>query len=221
MNKEVILALDISSKSTGWAVFEGESIKDYGLIQIPDKKSWGYRLSLFKENLTDIINKHKPHKIIVEDIYRGASYIAFRVLAMWHGVAYEVCNSIAMLEPIMYKVMTVRGALGSMGEVTCRTKEEAFLIMNSTLKLKLEFDSGNDIADACALAYTYFFKTKKTPSAKINFNKKAYSSLGEKKNVKRSVQGPGIKKKRLKRGSKKSVQKVSKKVPSRSKSKQS
>ena len=203
-----VLALDISSRSTGWAVFENRELKDYGVILISSKLSWAERLSLFRTALVQLVEKHSPNTIAIEDIYRGPSFITFKVLSMFHGVAYEVCKTVGKVLPKPYKVLTIRKALGEMGSVVCTTKEQAFLIMNETLSLNLKFSTGNDIADACAIVYAHYHHIGVKPRIKIKFSKVTYKKIAGAKRGKRSVQGTRAKKKSKSRSRKKSVQKT-------------
>jgi Holliday junction resolvasome RuvABC endonuclease subunit len=214
--KEKILALDLSSKCTGWAYFEAGKLIDYGTIAIEPKNSWAFRLSIFGEELERIIRKHSVDRVIIEDIYRGPNAMTFKVLAFFHGVAYKVVNDLLYIDPDLIGVLTTRSAIGKEAEVVCRTKEQAFFIMNSTLGLGLDFKDGNDIIDACALVYGYLFKTGQKPQRKLRFNRAKYEKIGEKKDG--PLQNTRIKEKCLKRGMKKSITKVSKKVSPRCKS---
>ena len=214
--KDKLLALDISSKATGWAVFEDGKLVDYGVIEIAPKNTWAFRLSVFAEELTSILKSHEPTHVIIEDIYRGPNAMTFKVLAFFHGVAYATINTTCLLEPELIGVLSARSTIGKAAEVTCKTKDQAFFIINSTLKLGLDFKTGNDIADACALAYGYMLREGIKPKAKLRFNRASYEKIGVKKNG--SVQSTRGKKKRNKRGSKKSVSKTRAQVSSRQKS---
>jgi Holliday junction resolvasome RuvABC endonuclease subunit len=212
---EKILGLDLSSKCTGWAVFDGGKLVEYGTIEIDSKNSWSFRLSVFGEELERLIDKYSPDRVVIEDIYRGPSAITFKVLAFFHGVAYKTVNDLLYIEPDLLGVMATRSAIATEAGIAVRTKEQAFFIINSTLKLNLDFKTGNDIADACALVYGYLFKTGQKPHKKLSFNRAQYKKIGEKNGPIQSARG---KKKRVKRGNKKGVQKASKKVSSRCKS---
>lgn len=177
-----LLALDISSKSTGWAIFTDGKLAEYGLIKVDPKNGWAFRLSAFAMQLRSILEEHQPDHVVIEDIYRGPSALTFKVLAFFHGVAYQLISDTLYLEPELIGVLTARSALAKEAGVSvCRTKEHAFFIMNSTLKLDFDFDKDNDIADACALAYGYFSKQGMTPHKKLKFNKTKYNALSKAK----------------------------------------
>ena len=40
MSDKIILTLDLSTKSSGWAIFEGDNLKDYGCITASSTNKW-------------------------------------------------------------------------------------------------------------------------------------------------------------------------------------
>lgn len=213
---ERILALDISSRSTGWATFEDGKLTDQGLIKIDPKNGWGFRLSVFGQELKRLLDEKQPTTVVIEDIYKGPSPLTFKVLAFFHGVAYQCVSDSLYKEPEVIGVLKARSEIGKEAGVKCSQKEQAFFIINSTLKMKLDFDKDNDIVDACALAYGYFFLNGKKPYKALRFNKKEYEKIPSTKAKKRKKDGPvqstRNKKGRKQRRSKKSVSKAGAKV---------
>ena len=62
-----VLALDLSTKSAGWAIFDGKKLIDYGCITASNTNTLT-RISTIVEELKVIHNKHLPHEIIVEEV---------------------------------------------------------------------------------------------------------------------------------------------------------
>ena len=62
-----ILALDLSTKSTGWAVFDGVNLIDKGCITATNSNVLN-RISKIVEELKEIYNQYTPQKIIVEEV---------------------------------------------------------------------------------------------------------------------------------------------------------
>ena len=62
-----VLALDLSTKSTGWAVFDGVNLIDKGCITATSSNVLN-RISKIVEELKEIYNQHTPQKIIVEEV---------------------------------------------------------------------------------------------------------------------------------------------------------
>lgn len=203
---ERVLTLDISSRSTGWAVFDDGDLADYGLIKIDPKNGWGFRLSIFAEELKTLLESKKPGVVVIEDIYKGPSPLTFKVLSFFHGVAYQKVSEALFKEPEVIGVLKARSELGKEGNVKCVTKEQAFFLIDNTLRLNFDFNKDNDIVDACALAYGYFYLNGKKPVKKLRFNKREYEKIQLKPKKKRtkkngSVQSTRPKKKRKQRRS--------------------
>ena len=67
-NKEkVILSLDPSTKSTGWAVFTDGSLTDYGVITAGSTNLF-HRIDKMIEEINNIIVKYNPVDVALEDV---------------------------------------------------------------------------------------------------------------------------------------------------------
>lgn len=64
----MILGLDISSETIGWAILNGEDLIDYGFIKPNKKGSIEERLHSSIVEIDEIYNKYKPNIISVEEI---------------------------------------------------------------------------------------------------------------------------------------------------------
>ena len=63
-----ILSLDLSTHSSGWAFFEGETLKDYGCITATSSDLIN-RISKITKELKEILDKYSPiDKIILEEV---------------------------------------------------------------------------------------------------------------------------------------------------------
>lgn len=91
----VILALDQSSKETGWSVFNTENgnLIDFGLISL-DNPDLSERLFLLRERVKKLIEEYHIDKVFLEDIqYQpkvANSVTTFKVLAEVIGVLTEL-----------------------------------------------------------------------------------------------------------------------------------
>ena len=63
----MILALDLSTRSTGWAIFENQKLIDYGCITATSTNVLN-RINKITKELKEICNKYKPDDIIVEEV---------------------------------------------------------------------------------------------------------------------------------------------------------
>lgn len=66
-SNNVILSLDASTTSTGWAVFDKRGLAGYGVIK-PDGDDWRDRLSHQGDKLKEVIEKFHPNRIVIEDV---------------------------------------------------------------------------------------------------------------------------------------------------------
>jgi Holliday junction resolvasome RuvABC endonuclease subunit len=140
-----ILAFDISSVNTGFAIFEN-GIDGYGAIKIPKKKTEVEKLIFFKKAITKLIKVHKPDIILVEDIWLK-NVKTYKTLARYQGILMVVAYP---LNTILLTTVFVRKTL------ECgRSKEEAFAWFKKYSGWDLDFNSNNDEVDAILLCMAY------------------------------------------------------------------
>ncbi len=148
----VILALDVSSSSTGYAVLKGgrwrKSASSYGTIKVPASLELAERLEKFRDEVEEVILRTKPDLVVIEDIFFLRSISTVKLLARFSGVALEVSRRMTKQEPCLVLSSTVRSKL------ECgKSKEEAFKYICDKYKLTdWKFKEHNDIADALCLA---------------------------------------------------------------------
>lgn len=152
---EVILALDVSSSSTGYAVLRkgrwNKSKKSFGFIKVPSKLTLAQRLVYFRNELHTLIRSIKPTFIIIEDVFKGRNIKTMKLLARFNGVAIELSRRLLRKDPLLALAAEVRSLLD------CgRKKEEAFTYICNRYNLDWNFNKMNDVADALCLAlYAY------------------------------------------------------------------
>ena len=64
-----LLALDQSSRCSGWAIFINNELKDYGIIELTTDDI-GQRLVTLKEQILDLINKNNINEIAFEWVFK-------------------------------------------------------------------------------------------------------------------------------------------------------
>lgn len=62
-----ILSLDLSTKSSGWAVFEDKKLKEYGCITSAST-DLVKRIYIMRDGIKEILNKYTIEKVIVEEV---------------------------------------------------------------------------------------------------------------------------------------------------------
>ena len=80
-----VLALDISSTSTGICVFADGKILYNEPLRLK-QKSHAERLCIFEVAIRAIAAQYKPNIIAIEDCWQGPSRKTFKILALYHGV---------------------------------------------------------------------------------------------------------------------------------------
>jgi Holliday junction resolvasome RuvABC endonuclease subunit len=150
----IVLGLDVSSTSTGWAVlktgrFNKKEGTGYGWIKPPSKYSLGAKLSYFSNELHIIINNTHPDIIGIEDVFLGFKNVStLKVLSRFSGVAIESVYTLLGQDAKILQVKEIRKALGA------QDKQKAFDIISKKYKLtEWTFDKHNDVTDALAVAF--------------------------------------------------------------------
>ena len=91
-----LLALDQSSRITGWAVFKDKELVQYGKISL-DHPDVGVRLVSLRKKVNELIDKYEIDEIVLEDIQLQNNVVnnvqTFKVLAEAFGVLYELATS--------------------------------------------------------------------------------------------------------------------------------
>jgi Holliday junction resolvasome RuvABC endonuclease subunit len=113
-----LLALDQSSRITGWAIFYGEELVAHGKISVDDPDI-GERLYKIKTQVIELIDKYEITEVVFEDIQLQNNIVqnvrTFKVLAEVFGVLYETFTELelpneAVLAASWKSTLGIRGA---------------------------------------------------------------------------------------------------------------
>lgn len=63
----ITLAIDASTKSTGWSIFDGQELKDYGCITAGSANLF-HRIHKMVDEISKIIDKYQVNEIAIEDV---------------------------------------------------------------------------------------------------------------------------------------------------------
>jgi len=80
-----ILALDDSTTTTGWSVFDNEELVGYGKIEMTQKNPTE-RISALRQWLLSMLTKWHPDTVSIEDIQKQENVQIFKILAQLQGV---------------------------------------------------------------------------------------------------------------------------------------
>lgn len=123
-----ILALDQASRVSGWAIFDGDTLEQYGKIDVSKYYELGERLHQIRQEVEHLIDDEHIDAIILEDIYMDGQRInnvqTFKALAEVFGVLYELC--IDMEKPVEAVLAgTWKSTLGIKGKTRPEQKQNA------------------------------------------------------------------------------------------------
>lgn len=160
----ILLGLDASSSSTGWAVFDKKGLAAYGVIK-PQGEDWRDRLVHQGSNLKNIIEKYHPDKIIMEDVpLKNGNSKVLVILGAVQGFIYGIAASYGI--PVQFILPSEwRSPLGLYdgtreGTKRKELKRKSIEKANELFGLNLVWVSPSssknmdDIADAVLLCYS-------------------------------------------------------------------
>jgi len=98
-----IMGIDISSKSTGWAVIDGDKLISYGKINPTGSLTHGQKLYYFGVELERMLNVENPDVIFIEDVVQVKSVKVLKILARFNGVAVVEAYRKLQVEPVMFE----------------------------------------------------------------------------------------------------------------------
>jgi len=160
-NKLVILSLDVSSVSTGWAYFvykckkKSIILKNYGTLS-PSAKDTSGRLILFESMLKILIHEISPDVIVIEDLNHMRNMNVVKTLAAFLGTARKLSYEFLHSDPIQLgRTAVLKSVLGD----GSAKKQKVVEFVNSELigeeKLPYNVKEAEDISDAIITGYSY------------------------------------------------------------------
>ena len=149
-----IMALDTSTRSTGWAVFKNEHYFKSGLIDLtkstlpaPD------RIELMSRNILDLLNKEKPDVIICEQVSVSRNMKTVRELCR----ILDICYSYTLSNKCRFYEVTPaewRGAIGMQRRTGDRFTYKQMAIMFAKEGFGIK-EPKDDEADAVCIGAAY------------------------------------------------------------------
>jgi Holliday junction resolvasome RuvABC endonuclease subunit len=166
----IYLGLDLSTVSTGYSVFDGHKLIEYGKIvsNLPDTMD---RITEIVLRLEKIVQKHQPEVATIEDTYLkrgyGSNYLMTKMLNRLAGATYMMLkygHTSTQEQPLGYRTKGIKiqfamptNARKCFGLLPKSTKLNVINAVNSRFKLTLD-KKEDDIADGIVLGYAGVFK---------------------------------------------------------------
>lgn len=161
----IIMGLDCSTRSSGWAVFEEDELIDYGVIK---SIATDWRERLFHQGLMlgQLIDKYKPDKIYMEDVplYHAGGSKVLMMLGAVQGLIYGVAASrnikIEFIQPSAWRSPLGLFDGSKKGTKREEMKKKSIEKVNKIFGLNLIYKSPSskfnedDISDAILVAYS-------------------------------------------------------------------
>ncbi len=143
----ILLALDQSSRITGWSVFEDNKLIDYGKFTLDDTNI-ETRLLKFRNYVINLINKYKPDEVAYEDIQLQTNVAnnvqTFKVLAEIYGVLSELLTEMHLPHTSVLST-SWKSTLGIKGKSRQEQKQNAQRYIIDKYKIKPTQDECDSI----------------------------------------------------------------------------
>lgn len=144
-----LLALDQSSRITGWAYFKDGELQEYGKIDLTTDDI-GLRLNQLRDRIVELIMNFDIDEVAFEDIYMDGQRVnnvaTFKVLAEVFGVCYELFTDMEIKNTAVL-AGTWKSTLGIKGKTRPEQKRAAQVYV----KNKYGIDVIQDIVDAICI----------------------------------------------------------------------
>lgn len=165
-----ILSLDLSSKSSGWSIFENKELKEYGCITSASTDLIK-RIHIMTDGIKNILEKNKIDKIVVEEVRpeMGTQNIKTHRALLWlqGSIAIMVHDNFKLELEYIYpsewrKICGIKTGSGVRRD-ELKPKDIMFV------KEKFGIEVNDDIADAIGIGYAYLNQINEKPIKMINF----------------------------------------------------
>jgi len=149
---EKVLALDLSTTETGYALFQDESIVRFDIIKPSSKLSALERSIEVAWAIEELIDLHEPDEVVIESTYMAFPQSA-ELLGRLHGMIIWIWKNYSSKLPIYLVATHIRKVMGIKGVI--RGKEGKKAIINYVERLT-NLTIGNDnVADAILTGLCY------------------------------------------------------------------
>lgn len=153
MKKQVLLTIDASTKSSGWAIFENTQLTNYGVITATSSNLYN-RIDKMTTEIDKLVEQYQPNNIVIEEVLpadvRNNNNV-FKALIYLQGFICHTLDKYKII-PAFIVASHWRRLCGiktgsSIKRESLKPKDIAFV------KKEYGIDVNDDIADAICIGY--------------------------------------------------------------------
>ena len=139
-----ILALDQSTRVTGWAVFADDALQEYGKFDAENAGTdIGKRLTYIREKVKTLIDKYDIQKILIEEIQLqntvGNNVVTYKKLAYVQAILIQMFDELKLSYEIIAS-SSWKSTLGIKGRARAEQKKNAQIYVNTIYDIKATQD---------------------------------------------------------------------------------
>ena len=156
----IVLGIDPGTATTGYGVVSGDGTRpptliECGVIRTRPREALPDRLLEIHSGVTELIARHRPHAIAVEDVFYAKNVRTTVVLGHARGVVL-LAGAQARIDVYEFPPAEIMKAVVGSGGAT---KEQVQFMLTRLLRLKA-VPSPSDAADGVAAALTYLMTAR-------------------------------------------------------------
>ena len=164
----ITLAIDASTKSTGWSIFDGQDLKDYGCITASSNNLF-HRIHKMVDELKKIIEQHSVKEIAIEDVIPDDVHHnqnVYKALTYLQGYLLELFDEMSIKKITFYvssewrKKCAIHTGRGIKRE-SLKPLDIAFV------KNQYGLDVNDDVADAICIGFAHLGGIVKQPQSVV------------------------------------------------------
>lgn len=180
------LGLDLSTVSTGWAVFDDDKLVNYGKICPSASMAPIEKMRFIANEIGYTVGKHVPNKVIIEDVFYGKCFLTTKVLNRLAGaVVYSILESGIRVEVGFVMPTAARKYMGLLSKSPEEKKKpsKSLIVRAVNAKFGTNFRlADNDMADAAVIGY-YGYREDHEPDLSFKKTDQKFYKTGPKMGV--------------------------------------
>lgn len=159
------LALDQAARTTGYAIYEGDKLIQYGKFNLSPSKPIEQRLQTIIQKLTEIANDYDIQEVFFEDIQYQNNIKTYKILAYIQAAILIWCYNnnykFAILTPSHWRKIIANDYGLKFSRTRTEQKNEAIQFCKEYMSV----DVSSDEADAICLGKAALIEKNKNKSA--------------------------------------------------------